>query len=307
MYVHSRQTQHRDLKPSNIMLTHDGQYIKLIDFGIQETDSYSILKAPAGTEAYLAPDGPSDIYSLGCILRELRLGWLSRMIVRKCCAPLSHRYTDIATIKRDLRRCWYWPLRTLLVIGLMILMAGVYLLNRSHTQQGLQMVNDSLQIIKEENNAISRQEQAKSDSLQFQIEQINRQRQAEQAAVQRHQSLINAKKKRIDKQLQAYGIEQMFDTVSCRRNITIPFIRIVDELIQNTKEPELKAYIQERYLKDIWKTCGGLMKLFRFCLLIVLRLSVIQLNRTLITVILNSLVRRLRSSQIRVHSRYYLQ
>ena len=111
------------------------------------------------------------------------------------------------------------------------------------------MVNDSLQIIKEENNAISRQEQAKSDSLQFQIEQINRQRQAEQAAVQRHQSLINAKKKRIDKQLQAYGIEQMFDTVSCRRNITIPFIRIVDELIQNTKEPELKAYIQERYLK----------------------------------------------------------
>ena len=131
----------------------------------------------------------------------------------------------------------------------MILMAGVYLLNRSHTQQGLQMVNDSLQIIKEENNAISRQEQAKSDSLQFQIEQINRQRQAEQAAVQRHQSLINAKKKRIDKQLQAYGIEQMFDTVSCRRNITIPFIRIVDELIQNTKEPELKAYIQERYLK----------------------------------------------------------
>jgi serine/threonine protein kinase len=29
-YVQSRQTQHRDLKPSNIMLTHDGQHLKLI-------------------------------------------------------------------------------------------------------------------------------------------------------------------------------------------------------------------------------------------------------------------------------------
>ena len=104
-YVHSRQTQHRDLKPSNVMLTHEGQHLKLIDFGLSDTDNYAILKAPAGTEGYMAPEGPSDIYSLGCILRELRMGWLSRMVVRKCCAPLPYRYTDIATIKRNLQRC----------------------------------------------------------------------------------------------------------------------------------------------------------------------------------------------------------
>jgi serine/threonine protein kinase len=79
-YVQSRQTQHRDLKPSNIMLTHDGQHLKLIDFGLSDTDSHTILKAPAGTEGYMAPDEPSDIYSLGRILRELRLGWLSLMV-----------------------------------------------------------------------------------------------------------------------------------------------------------------------------------------------------------------------------------
>jgi serine/threonine protein kinase len=257
-YVHSRQTQHRDLKPSNIMLAHDGQHLKLIDFGLSDTDSYAILKEPVGTEGYMAPEGSSDIFSLGCILRELRIGWLSRMVVRKCCAPQSHRYIDIATIKRDLRRCWYWPQRTLLVIGLMMLMVGVYLLNRLHTQQGLEMVNDSLQIIKEENNAIIKHEQAKNDSLQFQIEQINQQQQTEQNAAQRHQNLINEKKKQIDKQVQAYGIEQMLDTVSCRRNITIPLLRIADELLENTKEPELKAYIQERYRKPWLKRMSEL-------------------------------------------------
>ena len=47
----------------------------------------------------------------------------------------------------------------------------------------------------------------------------------------------------------AYGIQQMFDTVTCQRNITVPFLRITDELINATKEPELKEYIQERYRK----------------------------------------------------------
>ena len=249
MYVHSRQTQHRDLKPSNIMITHDGLHLKLIDFGLSDTNSYAILKTPAGTEGYMAPEGPSDIYSLGCILRELRLGWQSRMIVRKCCASYSQRYTDIATIQRDLHCCWQWPRRILLILGITFLMTGVYLLNRSHTQQGLQTVTDSLQTMKEENNTRIEQEQAKSDSIQLQIEQINQQQQAEQTAIQQHQHFLDAAKKQIDRQMLAYGIEQMFDTVTCRRNITIPFLRITDELIQNTKEPELKEYIQERYRK----------------------------------------------------------
>ena len=137
-------------------------------------------------------------------------------------------------------------------------MAGLYLLNRSHTQQDLQTINDSLQMIKEENNAKIGQEQVKSDSIQLQIEQINQQKKAELAAVQRHKDQIDAAKRQIDRQMMAYGIEQMFDTVTCRRNITIPFLRIVDELIQNTKEPELKEYIQERYRKPWLKRMSEL-------------------------------------------------
>ncbi|MBR3479481.1 MAG: leucine-rich repeat protein [Prevotella sp.] len=126
-YVHGRQTQHRDLKPSNIMLTHNGQYLKLIDFGLSDTDSHAILKAPAGTEGYMAPDGPSDIYSLGCILRELRTGWSSRMVVRKCCASLDRRYTSVANIQRDLHRCWQWTPWMLLIVCFVIVMTAIYL------------------------------------------------------------------------------------------------------------------------------------------------------------------------------------
>ena len=257
-YVQSRQTQHRDLKPSNIMLTHDGQHLKLIDFGLSDTDNYAILKAPAGTEGYMAPDGPSDIYSLGCILRELRLGWLARMVIRKCCAPLSHRYTDIATIKRDLHRCWLWPRRTLLIICFVALATAIFQISRMHTLQGLQTVSDSLKVLKEENNAKITIEQAKSDTLRLQIKQINEQREVEQATVQKRHDVIAAAKRMIDQKMQAYGIQQMMDTVSCRRNITIPFLRITDELIKETKEPELKEYIQERYRKPWLKRMSEL-------------------------------------------------
>ena len=247
-YVQSRQTQHRDLKPSNIMLTHDGQHLKLIDFGLSDTDSHTILKAPAGTEGYMAPDGPSDIYSLGRILRELRLGWLSLMVIRKCCAPSNRRYTDVETIKRDLHRCWLGPKWILLIICLVALVTGLYQ-TRTHTRQGQQTVSDSLKVLKEESHARMAVEQAATDSLQLQIDKIREQKESEQATIQKRQDGIAAAKRKIDQQMAAYGIQKMFDTVTCRRNITIPFLRITDELINATKEPELKEYIQDRYRK----------------------------------------------------------
>lgn len=264
-YVQSRQTQHRDLKPSNIMLTNDGQHLKLIDFGLSDTDSHTILKAAAGTEGYMAPDGPSDIYSLGRILRELRLGWLSLMVIRKCCAPSNRRYTDVETIKRDLHRCWQWPRRMFLIVCLVALATGLYQMNRMHTQQGLQTVSDSLKVLKdslkvlkEENLAKMTIKQATTDSLRLQINQINEQQKSERATIQKRQDAIAAAKRKIDQQMEVYGIQQMFDTVTCQRNITIPFLRITDELIRNTKEPELKEYIQERYRKPWLKRMSEL-------------------------------------------------
>jgi serine/threonine protein kinase len=166
-YVHSRQTQHRDLKPSNIMLTQDGQHLKLIDFGLSDTDSHAILKVPVGTEGYTAPEGPSDIYSLGCILRELRLGGASGFVVRKCCAPQSRRYTDVATVRRDLHRSWQWPLRILLTVALVIVMTALYLANNPQALNGL------VKVFQTDNTGKINTEQTNTSPQQVQIDQPN--------------------------------------------------------------------------------------------------------------------------------------
>lgn len=79
-YMHSKQILHRDLKPSNIMVTHQGQNLRLIDFSLSDSDSFSIFKGPGGTTGYIAPelllpnataDIRSDIYSLGVLMSRM--------------------------------------------------------------------------------------------------------------------------------------------------------------------------------------------------------------------------------------------
>ena len=86
-YSHRHDVVHRDLKPENILL-HEGEAL-IVDFGIalamgkaggeRLTESGLML----GTAEYMSPeqasesqdvDGRSDIYTLGCVLYEMRTG-----------------------------------------------------------------------------------------------------------------------------------------------------------------------------------------------------------------------------------------
>lgn len=107
-YIHAKQIVHRDLKPSNIMITYNGNHVKLIDFGLSDTDSYAILKQPAGTRNYVSPeqtcsrkaDIRNDIYSLGCVLEDMRLGKRYAPIVARCKAPMAERFANVGEVRR---------------------------------------------------------------------------------------------------------------------------------------------------------------------------------------------------------------
>lgn len=115
-YIHSKQLIHKDLKPNNILITHNGNNVKLIDFGLADCDDYEILKIPAGTEKYLAPeqlnpnatlDCRTDIYSLGIIIEELSIILKDRKlasIAQKCtCQDPNLRFNNTSEIVESLK------------------------------------------------------------------------------------------------------------------------------------------------------------------------------------------------------------
>ena len=111
-YVHSLGIAHRDLKPENIMVTRNGHNVKIIDFGLADTDAHAILKQPAGTKSYMAPeqlmtarpDVRNDIYSLGLIMGDMQLGRSYKKAAARCLQPVERRYQNCEELRNDVRR-----------------------------------------------------------------------------------------------------------------------------------------------------------------------------------------------------------
>lgn len=129
-YIHSCGIVHRDLKPENIIITHNGNYLRIIDFGLADSEFFSILKQPAGTEGYMSPeqqtqpvaDVRNDIFSLVTLLEQMNLGRKYRPIILKCKGPIDKRYSNIALLRQafdsaDLSSRGAWLVAILLLIA----------------------------------------------------------------------------------------------------------------------------------------------------------------------------------------------
>lgn len=140
-YMHGKQIVHRDIKPSNIMLTHKGKDVKLIDFGLSDSDTFCVLKLPAGTRGYMAPeqllpgaksDTRADIYSFGKVVEYMAEAVHSKrlMALGKACAcdDIARRPADVASVRALMKSGGRWlkvvnVVLAVVALALMVLIA----------------------------------------------------------------------------------------------------------------------------------------------------------------------------------------
>lgn len=111
-YIHKKQIVHRDIKPSNVMVGEDGCHVKLIDFGLSDSDVYTLLKQPSGTDSYMSPeqkttpvpDSRNDLYSVGCLIEAMDMGKQYRNIIDCCRKPIDKRYQTVSELRSDVER-----------------------------------------------------------------------------------------------------------------------------------------------------------------------------------------------------------
>ena len=128
-YLHTKQIVHRDIKPSNILVTHNGKNLKLIDFGLSDSDSFTMLKGAAGTASFAAPelragkhgDWRADIWSVGKVIEQILPS--KRSVARKCMEENpGKRYSDAAEVRAALLRgpVWPWALAAVALVAIML-------------------------------------------------------------------------------------------------------------------------------------------------------------------------------------------
>lgn len=91
-YLHKNKVVHGNLKPSNILITNQGDQVKLIDFRFLDPDesgeqSISLkYLAPELRDGTMTVDGYADIYSIGMLLKDMNLGSMATKVIERCCS-----------------------------------------------------------------------------------------------------------------------------------------------------------------------------------------------------------------------------
>ena len=256
-FLHERQIIHRDIKPSNILITRNGSSVKLIDFGVSDTDDYAIFKQPAGSMAYIAPeqlagktiDNRADIYAVGKII-NLLFPHRYKYIVRTCTrVNPADRYSSCAQIVQSIRRAdrvRLWLPVSLLLLAILCLAGWLMYaeyrqteLKHSEQEQSLSANIDSLLKVNDER-------QTKVDSLNRVVDDLEKQINApspkailDAKARQMYADYIRSTRIAISKR----------DTAALLHNHPTPadlFWQRREEILDSISDDELKSYFDSR-------------------------------------------------------------
>ena len=175
-YVHSKGIVHRDLKPGNVIVTRQGERVVLIDFGLADTESYTILKQPAGTPRYMSPeqmqtetaDVRNDIYSLGVMFRQMALGRSYNSIIKRCLLPIEERFQSVKVLEQAVDRrqsLGRWLTAGVIVLLLLMTIVVLVLFGLKQRTQNQQMRTQQ-QLIAAQQAKIE-QQKLELDSMQY--------------------------------------------------------------------------------------------------------------------------------------------
>lgn len=146
-YIHSLGVAHRDLKPDNILVGKMRHDIRLIDFGLGDSEDSVMFKSSAATPSYGAPeqldgttgDSNSDVYSFGRIMSEMKLPFLYGPVIKRCLETEPYRRPSmkqvaarIGSVARLYRRLPF------VAVGVVALAVIVSMVNLFMTDRGMQ-------------------------------------------------------------------------------------------------------------------------------------------------------------------------
>lgn len=139
-YLHKRGIVHNDIKPDNILISYSSNTLKLIDFGLADSDAEYALRTLGCTPRYASPelrgrgsvDARSDIYSLGVVMSEVFGD--SRFTRRAMQNDPARRYASVAELRSAWHksgRRWWW----LGVVALVVVVIGAIFITTSRQER----------------------------------------------------------------------------------------------------------------------------------------------------------------------------